>query len=643
MARPLVSGESRCTEKRNRTMTAVSTNLTALAQQLRVDSVRNSTAAGSGHPSSALSAADLMAVLITRFWHYDFDRPENPGSDHLIFSKGHASSLLYAMYKAAGAISDEQMMTYRRMGSPFQGHPTPALPWVDVATGSLGQGLPIAVGVAIAGKYLDKLPYRVWVLCGDSEFAEGSIAESMDKANYYKLGNLVAILDMNRLGQRGQTEYGWDGDEYAARARAFGWHPIEVDGHDFDDIERGYQLAIQHQDHYEQPVLIVARTVKGKGISWMENQNGWHGKPVPKDKLDATIAELGGATNLTFEIPEAPAATAYVAAAADHPAPTTYELGSAVATRKAYGDGLKAVGALRPDVVVLDAEVSNSTMAEIFKEAYPDRFFEMFIAEQQMVAAAVGIGVRGYVPFASTFGAFMSRAYDFIRMAAISQANIKLCGSHAGVSIGEDGPSQMALEDIAMMRAVHGSVVLYPSDANQTVALVHEMADHDGIAYMRTTRAATPVIYEAGDVFKIGGSKVARQSDSDEVTIVAAGITLHEALKAADQLAEQGIHIRVIDLYSVKPVDYETVREALVATHGRLVVVEDHWPQGGLASAILECLATRPGSTNGFGDNFRMTHLAPSEMPGSGTPDELMDWAGISARHIIEAVCTMLD
>lgn len=624
-------------------MTAVSTNLTALAQQLRVDSVRNSTAAGSGHPSSALSAADLMAVLMTRFWHYDFDHPDNPGNDHLIFSKGHASSLLYSMFKAAGAISDDQMMTYRQLGSPFQGHPTPVLPWVDVATGSLGQGLPIAVGVAIAGKYLDKLPYRVWVLCGDSEFAEGSIAEGMDKANYYKLGNLIAILDMNRLGQRGATEYGWDGDEYAARARAFGWHPIEIDGHDFDDIERGYQLAIDHQNQHEQPVLIIARTVKGKGIAWMENENGWHGKPVPKDKLDVTLAELGGATNLTFDIPEAPAVSVDTAGTASNAwNPATYDLGTSVATRKAYGDGLKAVGDLRGDVVVLDAEVSNSTMSEIFKDAHPDRFFEMFIAEQQMVATAVGVGVRGYVPFASTFGAFMSRAFDFIRMAAISEANIKLCGSHAGVSIGEDGPSQMALEDIAMMRAVHGSVVLYPSDANQAVALVREMANHVGIAYMRTTRAATPVIYAPGEEFTIGGSRVVRQSDDDMVTIVGAGITLHEAIKAADELAQNGVHVRVIDLYSVKPIDGETVRQALQVTEGRLVVVEDHWPQGGIASAILEYLATDAASQRDSAKRVRLTHLSPSEMPGSGTPSELMDWAGISASHIVAAVHQML-
>ena len=620
-------------------MTAVSTDLSALAQQLRVDSVRTSTAAGSGHPSSALSAADIMAVLMTKYLKYNFDQPDNPGNDHLIFSKGHASSLLYAMYRAAGAVSDDEMMSYRQLGSPFQGHPTPVLPWVDVATGSLGQGLPIAVGVGIAGKYLDKLPYRVWVLCGDSEFAEGSIAEGMDKANYYKLGNLIAILDMNRLGQRGETEYGWDGDEYAARARAFGWHPIEIDGHDFADIERGFDLAISHQETNEQPVLIVARTVKGKGISWMANENGWHGKPVPKDKLDATIKELGGKTDLTFDVPEAPAVVPKSPGSTSNAdASATYELGKSVATRQAYGDGLKAVGGERSDVVVLDAEVSNSTMSEIFKNAYPDRFFEMFIAEQQMVASAVGISVRGYVPFASTFGAFMSRAYDFIRMAAISQANIKLCGSHAGVSIGEDGPSQMALEDIAMMRAVHGSAVLYPSDANQTIALVRQMADHTGIAYIRTTRAATPVIYNADEAFTIGGSRVVRQSDDDQVTIVAAGITLHESIKAAEALAKDGVNVRLIDLYSVKPVDVDTLQAALEATDRRLVVVEDHWPQGGIGSAVLEALAT--ASDGAF--TVQMKHLAPSGLPGSGTPDELLEWAGISASHIADAVRELL-
>jgi transketolase len=591
-----------------------------------------------------MSAADLMSVLMAKHLHYDFQNPENPMNDHLIFSKGHASSLLYAMYKAAGAISDEEMMTYRQMGSRLQGHPTPAIPWVDVATGSLGQGLPISVGVAIAGKYLDKLPYRVWVLCGDSEFAEGSIWEAMDKAQYYKLNNLIGILDMNRLGQRGPTDLGWDGDAYAARASAFGWHPIEIDGHDLGEIERAYDEAIKHQEQHEQPVLIIARTIKGKGVDWLENEPGWHGKPIPKDKEAAAIQEMGGESNIVIEVPEPPAGNPTSDSTKDSgewKAPT-YEKGSKVATRQAYGDGLKAVGEVQSDVVVLDAEVSNSTMSAVFKDEYPDRFFEMFIAEQQMIGAAVGMSVRHYKPFASTFGAFMSRAYDFVRMAAISRANLKLCGSHAGVSIGEDGPSQMALEDIAMMRAVHDSVVLYPSDPNQTVQLVREMANFDGISYLRTTRASTPVIYDPGETFTIGGSKVVRQSDNDQVTVVGAGITLHEALKAADTLAGEGINVRVIDLYSVKPIDYDTLHAALKATHGRLVVVEDHWPQGGIGSAILECFATHSADRADAQTEFRMTHLAPSDLPGSGKPEELLAWAHIAPDDIVAAVKGMI-
>jgi transketolase len=565
-------------------------------------------------------------------------------NDHLIFSKGHASSLLYAMYKAAGAITDAEMMTYRQMGSRLQGHPTPAIPWVDVATGSLGQGLPIAVGVALAGKNLDKLPYRVWVLCGDSEFAEGSIWEALDKAQYYRLNNLVGILDMNRLGQRGPTDLGWNGDAYAARAKAFGWHPIEIDGHDLGEIERAYDEAIAHQEQHEQPVLIIARTIKGKGVDWLENEPGWHGKPIPKDKEAAAIEEMGGESNITIDVPEPPAFSptgGTPKVSGEWKAPT-YEKGSKVATRQAYGDGLKAVGAVQADVVVLDAEVSNSTMSAVFKDEYPDRFFEMFIAEQQMVGAAVGMSVRNYKPFASTFGAFMSRAFDFIRMAAISRANLKLCGSHAGVSIGEDGPSQMALEDIAMMRAVHDSVVLYPSDPNQTVQLVREMANFDGISYLRTTRASTPVIYDASEQFTIGGSKVVRQSDSDQVTVVGAGITLHEALKAADTLAGEGINVRVIDLYSVKPIDYDTLHAAISATQGRLVVVEDHWPQGGIGSAILECFATHGANLADAQTDFRMTHLAPSDLPGSGKPEELLEWAHIAADNIVAAVKGMV-
>jgi transketolase len=616
-------------------MTVATDQWHAIAQQIRLDSIRTSSKAKSGHPSSAMSAADVMTVVLAKYLRYDFDNPENPNNDHLIFSKGHASGLLYGMYRAAGAITDAQMMSYRELGSMMQGHPTPEIPWVDVATGSLGQGLPIGVGVALAGKYLDKLPYRVWVLCGDSEWAEGSIYEALDKAGHYQLDNLTVILDLNRLGQRGPTAHGWESDVYADRVRAFGCYPIEIDGHDFGEIDRALREAA---DHTGSPVVIIAKTKKGRGVSFMEDQLGWHGKAIGPDQIDAATKELGGKTDLTIEVHEPPAGTPASTGTKGKLSLPTYEMGEKVATRQAYGDALKALGAARPDVVVTDAEVSNSTMSEVFKFEYPDRFFEMFIAEQQMVATAVGMSVRGYVPFASTFGAFMSRAYDFIRMAAISGANIRLCGSHAGVSIGEDGPSQMALEDIAMMRAVHDSTVLYPSDPNQAAQLVAAMADQPGISYLRTTREKTPVIYDAGETFTIGGCKVVRQSDDDKVTVVAAGITLHEALKAADELAGSGTNIRVIDLYSVKPVDYRTVHDAVTATNGKLVVVEDHWPQGGLGSAILECFATHTASTTDHATDFQMTHLAPSSLPGSATPQEQLDANGISAKHIVEAV-----
>lgn len=616
-------------------MTVATDQWHAIAQQIRVDSIRTSSKAKSGHPSSAMSAADVMTVLLAKYLRYDFDNPENPNNDHLIFSKGHASGLLYGMYRAAGAITDEQLMSYRELGSMMQGHPTPQIPWVDVATGSLGQGLPIGVGVALAGKYLDKLPYHVWVLCGDSEWAEGSIYEALDKAGHYQLDNLIVILDMNRLGQRGPTAHGWESAVYADRVRAFGGFPIEIDGHDFAEIDRALQEAV---DHTGSPVVIIARTLKGRGVSFMENQLGWHGKAIGPDQLEAAIEELGGNSAISIQVQEPPSGTPASAGEQGTLSLPRYEIGEKVATRQAYGDALKALGAARADVVVTDGEVSNSTMSEVFKFAYPDRFFEMFIAEQQMVATAIGMSVRGYVPFASTFGAFMSRAYDFIRMAAISRANIRLCGSHAGVSIGEDGPSQMALEDIAMMRAVYDSTVLYPSDPNQTAQLVAAMADQPGISYLRTTREKTPVIYDADEQFKIGGSKVVRQSDHDKVTVVAAGITLHEALKAADELAGSGTNVRLIDLYSVKPVDYQTVHSSVAATGGKLVVVEDHWPQGGIASAILECFATHTATAADHKTHFQMTHLAPSELPGSASPQEQLEANGISARHIVEAV-----
>ena len=604
-----------------------------LAQQLRVDSIRCSTKAGSGHPTSSMSAADLMAVLLAKYLRYDFNDPRNPNNDHLIFSKGHASPLLYSLYKAAGAISDDELMTLRQFGSRLEGHPTPILPWVDVATGSLGQGLPVGVGVGLAGKYLDKLPYHIWVLLGDSEMAEGSIWEGFDKAGFYHLNNVVGILDMNRLGQRGPTEYQWNGDVYAARAKAFGWHAIEIDGHNLDEIDRAYAEATGHSDG---PTLIVARTIKGKGFSAIENKDGWHGKALPPDMAAQAIQELGGERHMIVapQKPQ-PGQPARIEVAGPLSLPR-YESGTSVATRNAYGDALKALGAARADVVGLDGEVSNSTFAETFAHAFPDRYFEQYIAEQQMVAAAVGLQVRRYNPFASTFAAFLSRAYDFIRMAAVSQANIKLCGSHAGVSIGEDGPSQMALEDLAMMRAVFGSTVLYPSDANQTAHLVAEMADRPGIVYLRTTREKTPILYGPDESFPIGGSRVVRGSQNDRVAVVAAGITLHEALKAYDQLMSASIPVRVIDAYSVKPIDAKTLHAAARDTGGKLVVVEDHWFEGGLGDAVLDAFASTEETTNATLPT--VLKLAVHKMPGSGKPDELVEAAGISASHIVAAV-----
>ena len=601
-----------------------------LGQQLRVDSIRASAVTNSGHPTSSMSGADLMAVLLDAHLRYDFGEPDDPHNDHLIFSKGHASPLLYSMYRAAGAIDEAELLTFRKLGSRLEGHPTPDIPWVDVATGSLGQGLPDGVGVALAGKNLDRLPYRVWVLCGDSEMAEGSMWEAFEHAAFFELDNLTAIIDVNRLGQRGETMHGWDLDAYADRARAYGWHAIEIDGHDVEAIDRAYSEA---ESTSGQPTVVVARTIKGKGVKEVEDKPGWHGKAL--DHPERAIEELGGVRNIVVDVhkPDRSAEPHVFEASGELELPSWGE-GEEVATRLAYGEALKALGGARGDVVAVDGEVSNSTYAELFARAYPERYFEMYIAEQQLVATAVGLQVRNWVPFASTFAAFFSRAYDFIRMAAISQANIRLCGSHAGVSIGEDGPSQMALEDLAMMRAVHGSTVLYPSDANQTAKLVAAMADRDGIVFMRSTRAATPVIYGAGEEFPIGGSRVAREGD--DLTIVGAGITLHESLKAAEQLAREGIEVCVIDLYSVKPTDGETLRAAAEATGGRVLTVEDHWPEGGIGDAVLEALSAD-------GDlPARVVRLAVREMPGSGKPAELLAAAGIDADHIAEAARTLV-
>jgi transketolase len=591
-----------------------------LGQQLRVDAVRPAAKAGSGHPTSGMSAADLMAVLLAKYLRYDFDNPDDPHNDRLIFSKGHASTLLYGMCRAAGAISEEQLLTYRTFDSMLEGHPTPRIPWVDVATGSLGQGLPYAVGMALAGKRLDRLPFRVWTLCGDSEISEGSQWEALEHASFYQLDNLVAIFDINRLGQRGETMHGWDLESYAERVRAFGCHAIVIDGHDVEAIDRAYTEALQVKG---KPSVIVAKTIKGKGATEVQDKNGYHGKAL--EHSDAVIAELGGVRKMRIEVakPDTSAKPHSFEATGSAELPV-YELGSKVATRKAYGDTLAALGKAYGDIVALDGEVSNSTYAETFAKAFPERYFEMFIAEQQMVAAAVGMQVLGWRPFASTFAAFLSRAYDFIRMSAISRANYRLCGSHAGISIGEDGPSQMGLEDIASIRAVHGSTVLHPCDANQTAKLVAKMADTNGIVYMRTLRPGTPVIYGPEEQFEVGGSRTIRSGD--DVAIIAAGVTVHEALKAADVLAEDGVEARVIDLYSIKPIDEQTIRSLNMP----IITVEDHWPEGGLGEAVLSALADAD-------ERPPVVQLAVREMPHSGKPDELLRAAGIDAEAIAAA------
>ncbi len=601
----------------------------ALATQLRADSIRCSSAAGSGHPTSSLSAADLAAVLVAGHLRYDFTVPKAHANDHLIFSKGHASPLLYAIYRAAGVVDDDELMTFRRLGSRLEGHPTPLIPWVDVATGSLGQGLPIGVGVAL-GLRLIGSPARVWVLTGDSETAEGSIWEAFQHAGHSNLRNLTAIIDVNRLGQRGPTMDEWDTAAYAGRARSFGWEAVVVDGHDVSAIDAAFTRA----RNADRPTAIIARTEKGRGVSFLADQPGWHGKTLDPDQTKAALRELGDPVSRSFPV-AAPAPWSSVARALGAVVLPTYT--APMATRKAYGEALAAVAAADPLVVVLDAEVSNSTHAEDAKKTAPERFYEMYIAEQQLVAAAVGMQVLGLRPYASTFAAFLSRAYDFIRMAAVSRATIRLSGSHAGVSIGEDGPSQMALEDLAMLRAVHGSTVLYPCDANQTAQLVVAMRDLEGISYLRTTREKTALVYPPGEKFPVGGSKVLRGGKSaDQVTIVAAGITVHEALKAATELMDAGIRVRLIDAYSVKPIDGVTIAAAVRLT-GRLVVVEDHWAEGGLGDATLAALAANAAGA------FRFKHLAVRTMPGSGKPAELLDAVGISARHIVLAVRDLLS
>jgi transketolase len=595
-----------------------------LAAQLGIDSIRSTTEAGSGHPTSSLSAAHLVAVLFADHLRTDVDDPKSPANDRFVLSKGHAAPVLYAALKAIGAIDDRLMLSLRKFGSPIQGHPAPApeLPWVEAATGSLGQGPAIGLGMALAMR-LDESPARVWVLIGDSEAAEGSVWEAMEAASHHGVANLTCVLDLNRLGQRGPTMHGWDAHVFVERAEAFGWSALSIDGHDVAAIDQAYRAATED----DRPTMIVARTEKGHGVSEVADRDGWHGKALPPELAERAIEELGGIRSITITPPKPePWMPGGAGAPAGAPAPTFTD---PTATRKAFGETLAWLAGERPDVVVLDGEVGNSTYTEDVEAAAPERFFQMYIAEQTMIGAQTGMQALGKAAFSATFGAFLTRAYDQIRMAAIGRANLRLCGSHAGVSIGEDGPSQMALEDLAALRTIPGSTVVYPADANSTVRLVTRMADLGGISYIRTTREATPPLYGPDEEFPVGGSKTLR--DGSDVALVAAGITLHESLRAADRLAAGDVSARVLDCYSVKPIDATALRAA-ADDIGLIVVVEDHRVEGGLGDAVLDALA-------GSGDlTGRVIKLAVTDLPGSGTPEELRAWAGIDADAIVGAV-----
>jgi transketolase len=598
-----------------------------LAKLIRYYILISTTEAGSGHPTSSLSAADLMAGLFFgEIFRFDVDQPRLPNNDRLIFSKGHASPLFYALWAAAGELGEKDLLTYRKFGSPLEGHPTVAFKYVEAATGSLGQGLSIGVGMALNAKYLDKLPYRTYVLLGDSEMAEGSQWEAIQISAHYKLDNLIGILDVNRLGQRGETMYGWDLGAYESRISSFGWKTILLDGHSIPQILNAYEKALRVKD---QPVMLIAKTIKGKGVSFVENQNGWHGKALSKEECQKALGGLGqidksirGEIALPEDLRPTEKPPQELTTKVDYPK------GKAVPTRDAYGNALKRIFPHFPRLVSLDGEVSNSTRAERFQEAHPDRFFEMYIAEQNMVGSALGLSGRGKLPFVSTFAAFLSRAFDQIRMCQYSDPNIKFVGSHAGVSIGQDGPSQMGLEDIAMFRTILNGVVLYPCDAVSTERLVEQAASHKGIVYLRTTREGTPVLYSPGEEFPIGGSKVLKKSDKDTVTVVAAGVTVFEALGAWEELQKEGIFIRVIDLYSVKPVDVRTLQEAARTTRA-VITVEDHYAEGGLGEAVKSALATAA---------IPLHSLAVRKKPKSGRPEELLDFEEISKNSIVRKV-----
>jgi transketolase len=597
------------------------------AAQLRIDSVRATSEAGSGHPTSCCSAADIVATLFFHVMRYDPKAPRSPANDRFILSKGHAAPLLYAAWAEAGLFDRQELLKLRTLTSDLEGHPTPRLSFVDVATGSLGQGLAAGVGMALNAR-LEALPYRVYVLLGDGEAVEGSVWEAVEFSRHYRLDNLCAIVDVNRLGQSDPTMHQHDMEAHRSRWTGFGWHAIVVDGHDIPALISAFEEAARIQG---KPTVVLAKTFKGRGISFIEDRPDWHGKALKKGEeeqraLDELAKQLKpDAPRPVIRIPE-PARNEHPAAQPMEPPP--YRLSESVATREAFGTALAALGRANPLIVALDADVKNSTFTDKFAKQFSNRFFQNFIAEQNMLGAAVGLAACGKVPFAATFACFLTRAYDFIRMAAISKANIKLMGSHAGVSIGEDGPSQMGLEDLAMMSAQPGVVVLTPSDAVSTYRLVEAAAAHHGLVYMRTSRPKTPVLYDAKETFRIGGSKILRQSAADRLTIVATGITLFEALKAHDQLKAEGVGVRIVDVYSIAPIDRATLLECAQATSGTVLTVEDHYERGGLGDAVLSAIGS---------EGMRVHKLAVRSIPHSGKPEELIDHYGIGACAIIEA------
>ena len=594
-------------------------------RRLRILSLKATAEAGSGHPSSCLSAADLTSVIFFHEMQFDPKDPHNPANDRFILSKGHAAPLLWAAYAECGIFNEKDVLTLRRLDSDLEGHPTPRVPWVDVATGSLGQGLSAGLGNALAA-HLDSIPFNTYVLLGDGECAEGSVWEAAELASYYKASNLFAVVDVNGLGQSQRTMDQFNVDRFADKFRAFGWYALTVDGHNYTDIVNAFDTF--RREGGTQPRALVAKTFKGKGVSMLENKDGWHGKAVPKQDLPKALAELDTPLGPNEFIPKPRTGFSIPHFEGRLNITISRKPGEMAATREAYGDALVKIGEKDPRIVALDGDTKNSTFSEKFLKAYSQRFFEMFIAEQNMVGAATGLAARGKVPFVSTFAAFLTRAFDQIRMAGVSQSNVKFCGSHAGVSIGEDGPSQMGLEDLAMFRTIPNSVIFYPADAVSTEYAVKEAAQYRGICYIRSSRPKTPVLYSNDEQFPIGGSKVLRKSQTDRVTVIGAGITLHEALKAASQLEQEGIAIRIIDAYCVKPIDAKGILAAARETNGRIVVVEDHYEEGGLGDAVLEAV----------GNQAKVVKLGVHEIPRSGPPEALIEKYGISSKQIVAAV-----